>query len=98
MRARRAADNPILTPASVEPSRGDFRVVGVFNPAAVIADGETCLLLRVAEAPRDVGADEVAAVNYDAARGVLDVQRWRRDTPGLDATDPRLVTIDGQSF
>src|SRR5215217_5385988 len=30
--ARRAPDNPILTPSMVPPSRPDLEVVGVFNP------------------------------------------------------------------
>ena len=49
--ARRASENPILTPAMIAPSSTDAHVIGVFNPAAIRHDGEVILLLRVAEAP-----------------------------------------------
>ena len=54
--ARRASENPIITPAMVQPSRPDLDVVGAFNPAAIRYGDEILLLLRVAEAPRVVAA------------------------------------------
>jgi predicted GH43/DUF377 family glycosyl hydrolase len=95
---QRWADNPILTPASVVPSRPDFRVVGVFNPAAIRVADETILLVRVAEAPRDVPPDEVAAPVYDADVGRIVVRTWKRDTPGLGLNDSRMVTVGGEVF
>ncbi|MEI9950576.1 MAG: hypothetical protein WDO74_16770 [Pseudomonadota bacterium] len=62
---RRFADNPILVPSQIQPSRPDFEVVGVFNPGAIKVGDETTLLLRVAEAPLAVAADQVAAPIYD---------------------------------
>src|SRR5436309_1807150 len=49
--AQRHPDNPIITPAMVRPSRPDLRVVGAFNPGVTRQDGETVLLLRVADGP-----------------------------------------------
>ena len=46
--ANRASENPIITPAMVLPSRPDFEVLGVFNPAVTRHDGQVVLLLRVA--------------------------------------------------
>ena len=54
MRAHRADQNPIVTPAMVPPSRPDLEVVGVFNPAVTRHEGHVVLLLRVAEAARGV--------------------------------------------
>lgn len=93
---RRAAENPIITPAMVRPSRPDLRVVGVFNPAATTFQGQTLLLLRVAEAPRDLPPSEVAAPVFDAARGELAIHRWRRDTPGIDLSDSRSIGVGGR--
>src|SRR5206468_3792149 len=45
--ARRHPDNPILRPESVAPSRPDFEVVGVFNPAVARVGGSVVLLVRV---------------------------------------------------
>lgn len=95
---RRSPANPIVTPAMVPPSRPDLRVVGAFNPAAIRRGDETLLLLRVAEAPRENADDEVAAPVFDPATGDLVVRRWRRDAPGVDAGDPRLIVADGSTW
>ncbi|CAN5431130.1 glycoside hydrolase family 130 protein [soil metagenome] len=95
---RRSVENPILTPDSVRSSRPDFRVVGVFNPGVIRVGEETLLLLRVAEAPIDVASDEVAAPIYDHARARIDVRTWKRDAPGVDASDRRVIKVDGTTF
>lgn len=95
---KRASENPILTPAKVQPSRPELEVVGVFNPAVIRCAGEVVLLLRVAEAPREVPHDEVAAPVYDAEAGRLEIVRWRLDADGLDASDPRLVVVGGRTW
>ncbi len=73
-----------------------MEVVGVFNPAVARHAGETLLLLRVAEAPRDQPADQVAAPVYDAQAGTLEIKWWPRDTEGLDLSDPRCVAVGGR--
>ncbi|MDB4877977.1 MAG: glycosidase related protein [Gemmatimonadetes bacterium] len=100
MTPRRAPENPILTPAMVRPSRSDLDVVGVFNPAAVRHRGDVVLLLRVAEAPPLGGRSEseVAAPVFDARTGQLEIKRWPTNTPGLDASDPRVIVLDGRSW
>jgi predicted GH43/DUF377 family glycosyl hydrolase len=95
---RRFADNPILVPSQLTATRPDFEVVGVFNPAAIRIGEETVLLLRVAEAPRDVPADQVAAPIYDpASRSVL-VKTWPKSTPGLNTSDSRLVVVGRDTY
>jgi beta-1,2-mannobiose phosphorylase / 1,2-beta-oligomannan phosphorylase len=96
--ARRFAGNPILTPAMVAPSRPDFRVVGVFNPGVLRADDETWLLLRVAEAPLAVPADEVAAPIYDSLTRRIVVRSWKKSTPGLGLDDTRVITFGGDTY
>jgi predicted GH43/DUF377 family glycosyl hydrolase len=96
--ARRAPENPILTPASVTPSRPELRVVGVFNPAVARHDDTVVLLLRVAESPREVTAGEVAAPVYEADAGRLVVRRWPLDGEGVDVSDPRLIVAGGRTW
>lgn len=98
MRARRAGQNPILTPASISPSRPDLEVVGVFNPAVTRHEGAVLLLLRVAEGAPARSDGEVTALVHDAERGRLEVKRWRRDANNVDARDPRVVTVDGRTW
>ena len=49
---RRLRENPLLTSHDVPPSEPELEVVSVFNAATARLDGETILLLRVAERPR----------------------------------------------
>jgi predicted GH43/DUF377 family glycosyl hydrolase len=81
--------------AASDPS---FEVVGVFNPGVVRVGDQTRLLVRVAEAPRAVPADEVASPIYDAAAGRIVVRTWKRSAPGLDLSDSRVVKADGETF
>ena len=97
MIARRAAENPILTPASVKPSTPELEVVGVFNPAVARHGGQIILLLRVAEAP-STQPGEVAAPVFDASGKRLIIKRWSRDAEGLDVSDPRMVIADGRTW
>jgi predicted GH43/DUF377 family glycosyl hydrolase len=98
MDARRLPGNPLLAPRDVAPSRPDFEVIGVFNPAVLVDEGETTLLVRVAERPRGIPPDEVAAPVFDPAAGRILVRRWRRDEPGVRAHDPRVVTAGGATY
>lgn len=90
--------NPIITPSMVSPSSPELRVVGAFNPAVGQTNGETVLILRVAETPLEVAPGEVAAPVYDAMSGRVQVRRWPRSTPGLDANDARFVRVGGETF
>jgi predicted GH43/DUF377 family glycosyl hydrolase len=96
--ARRAAENPIVTPAMVPPSRPELEVVGAFNPAATRHGGDVLLLLRVAEAPRGMPHDEVAAPVYAPQSGRIDVRRWPRGAAGVDTSDPRMTVAEGRSW
>ena len=49
---QRLPENPLLTARDVPPSQSALEVVSVFNAATAVLDGETLLLLRVAERPR----------------------------------------------
>lgn len=82
----------------VRPTRADFDVVGVFNPGVIRHGDDVILLLRTAEAPRPAGRDDVAAAVFDRGSGEIVVRRWPRTTPGLDASDPRLVQVDGRCW
>ena len=98
MKPRRISENPILTSGSVQPSRPELQVVGVFNPAVIRHQGQVILLVRVAEAPRQESAAEVAAPIYHADSRHLEIKRWSLDTEGLDATDPRVVVVEGRTW
>jgi beta-1,2-mannobiose phosphorylase / 1,2-beta-oligomannan phosphorylase len=93
----RSPANPILGPSQVPASQDDLEVVGVFNPAAVQVGDETLLLLRVAEAPRQVPDGQLAAAVL--AGGRIRVERFDRGDPVVEAgTDARVFTVRGQTY
>lgn len=91
----RFANNPVVTSADVRPSRPDFEVMCAFNAGATAYNGQTALMVRVAERP-------VPEKGY-VATAVLDLEnpsqykilRYRLDDPDLDAFDPRAFNYKG---
>jgi len=81
----------------VRPSSPDLEVVGVFNPGVIRHGSDVLLLLRVAEAPLRSSSGEVVAPMYNATSGRVEVRRWPAGTRGLDASDPRVIVVDGQT-
>jgi beta-1,2-mannobiose phosphorylase / 1,2-beta-oligomannan phosphorylase len=87
--------NPLITPAQVRPSRTDYEVIGTFNAGAVLLpSGETLLLVRVAERPRDRD-DQWVVCPYMDDNGELSLLRVRRDDPDYDTHDPRFIKHRG---
>lgn len=98
MTLRRAPDNPILTPAMLRPSRTDFEIVGVFNPAATRVGDDIVLLLRVAEAPVERSATRIVAPVFNADTRRIHLEHWEAGAPGLDVSDPRVIVHQGRSW
>lgn len=95
----RSPANPILDPSRVPASQDDLEVVGVFNPAAIQIGDETVLLLRVAEAPRNVPDGQIAAALHDPASGRVAIERFDRRDPAVDAgADSRVFTAGGRTY
>ncbi len=76
----------LLRPGDVLPSQNNLEVVGVFNPAVAVVDGETVLLIRVAEGPIKTRAGQVGLPRWDLENGrvvvdwVSEEDVWREDT------------------
>ena len=82
----------------VLPSRPDFEVLGVFNPAVARHNGEVVLLLRVAEAPRKMSSGLAAAPIFNSETGRIEIKRWQVTAKGPDVSDPRLVVDNGHTW
>ena len=100
MRIERALMNPLISPLHVTPSSPEMQVVSAFNAAAVSWKGEMLLMLRVAEMPKDVTPEEVAVpvLDRDNGKPSVTIRRFRKDTPGLDISDPRAVIYRGETL
>jgi len=95
--ARRAPENPIITPEMVRPAVPGLEVVGAFNAAVARYQEEVLLLLRVAEAPAP-SAGEAAAPIYSVDSGGVETRKWSLDAEGVDASDPRVITVGGRTW
>jgi predicted GH43/DUF377 family glycosyl hydrolase len=91
---QRFENNPLITPADVKPSRDDFEVMCAFNAGATRYNGQTVLLVRVAERPRP-RTGHVATAVLDPDSGRIEPLYVRRDDPDLDMSDPRVFAYKG---
>ncbi|MBC8377921.1 MAG: glycoside hydrolase family 130 protein [Planctomycetes bacterium] len=99
MLVERFAENPLIAPADVPPSRDDYEVVGAFNPAAIIFGDETLLLLRVAERPKNKLPDEQVAPILNPATGEIEHFRLKNDDPGItDIPDSRSFYFKDEMY
>ena len=90
MKVTRFAGNPIVTPASMPPSRPDFEVVCTFNAGAIRCRKETLMLVRVAERPKqEAGCVSFPVLNPDTKE--IEVRRLSRNDPEVDLSDPRAI-------
>ena len=83
MLLKRHFERLLLSPADLKPLRDDFEVVGVFNPGAIVAEGEVILLVRVAERPRERRQGFTALPRWAPGEGL--VIDWVSD----DTLEPR---------
>ena len=96
--SRRFAANPLVRPEDVPPSLPGLQVKCAFNPGAFRYQGRVGLLMRVAEfAASDETMVRTPVLDAAAADGIR-IAEFRRDTPGLDASDPRMFSVDGQTY
>lgn len=95
MHVTRSDQNPIVTPASIKPSRPDFKVEGTFNAGVTDCGHETIMLLRVAESVMcdDPNEVRVPVMEQRGAECVLTIKSFFRDDPSYDFSDPRAVVL-----
>lgn len=86
----RHPENPLISPQGIAPSRPDFEVIGTFNAGATTLNGETLLLVRVAERPPNDDANFVLCPYIDE-NGAITLHTIRRDDGDYDTHDPRVI-------
>ena len=85
----------LLKPEDVIPSRPDMVVECLLNPGVFRFDGQTWMLVRVAERPRQDEGKISFPVLID---GKMDVLTFDLGDPLLDVSDPREVKYDGEQY
>jgi predicted GH43/DUF377 family glycosyl hydrolase len=96
--AERFAENPILRPSDVIPSRDGLEVECLLNPGVFRYGGRIGLLLRVAERPRqDETWISTPILDPNEPSGIA-LLRIRKDDPDLHYPDPRLFQYQGKTY
>lgn len=84
--------NPVISAADVKPSRPDWKVEYVINAGVTVFNGDTLLLLRVAEGPlSNQGGNAFLSPYYDADSGEVLFNEFDRKDPLNDFSDSRFV-------
>ena len=96
MRVQRYPENPVVTPAMVPPSGPDFEVMCAFNAGVATYQGETILLLRVAErAISDEKIVRVPVLDCSGSRPAIRIVEFSRNDPEIDFSDSRKISGPG---
>ena len=98
MLVERFAENPLITPDDVRPSRDDYEVIGAFNAAAVEYNGETLLLMRIAQRPLDKPVDVQIAPILNPDTGEIELFRKNNNDPDIEIPDTRGFYYKGKLY
>lgn len=80
----------IIEPKDLTPSRNDFEVIGVFNPAIIKHNGEYVILARVAERVIQNDQDHYLVPLYEAGRG-MNIIKLPKNHSDFDYSDSRII-------
>ena len=94
--AKRNPANPLLRPSDLKPRIPGMEITCLLNPGVFRLGGKTWLLLRVAERP--VQEEGIISFPVYNEKGAIEVLRFAKDEPGLDASDPRVIGYRGQDY
>ena len=96
----RYENNPVVNPDDVRPSLEELKVVCAFNAGAVEFQGQILLLLRVAETAKNPDPDYITfpIIKQTDDGPKVTLKSIKKDSPGLDDSDPRMVIHKGQPY
>lgn len=91
--------NPLVKPDDVKPSLKGYKVLGAFNPGAIIFGDEILLLMRVAEST-DPSENYVRVPTYRFEQGKArpDILEFEKSDPDVTLKDTRGVVYKGKDY
>lgn len=91
VKVTRFPENPLICPEEAKPYHEGYEVIGTFNAGAAEYQGETLLLLRVAERPIINDPAIVPSPFYDVSQQKIRVKNYRRNDPDYNFEDSRTI-------
>ncbi|PCI60812.1 MAG: glycosidase [Gammaproteobacteria bacterium] len=95
MFVKRLATNPIITPSMVKPSMEGFKVDCTFNAGVIDFNGETVMLLRVAESMPSSSENtiNIPVLVKDSGTWQVQIKIFEKDDPRYNFSDPREISL-----
>ena len=93
---RRNQKNPLLRPSDLQPAIEGMEIVCLLNPGVFRMNGKIGLVLRVAERPKQ--EEGIISFPIYNKEGKIEVVRFDKNDPDLDATDPRVIVYKGNNY
>ncbi len=94
--AKRFKENPLLKPKDIKPSVPGMEVECLLNPGVFRFKDDIWLILRVAERPvQQEGKISFPVYNENHE---IEIKTFDKNSPLLDATDPRVINYKGQDY
>ncbi len=91
--------NPIISPADVKPSLEGYKVLGAFNPGAIVFGDEIILLLRVSEGCESKeGFVRVPVCEFKNNEAYPSILEFDLKDPDLSLKDTRGVVYKGKDY
>ena len=92
----RFKENPLIRPGDLQAGIKGMEITCLLNPGVFRFNGKTCLLLRVAERPKQIEG-KISFPIYNQAGGI-EILSFDKNDSCLDATDPRVIKYKGQNY
>lgn len=92
----RFPENPLLSPADLQPSTPGLEIACLLNPGVFRYAGKLWLIVRVAERP----PQQAGTISFPVLKpeGGMEVVKLPADDPDLDASDPRVINFRGADY
>jgi beta-1,2-mannobiose phosphorylase / 1,2-beta-oligomannan phosphorylase len=94
--ARRFAENPLLSPTDLTPSREGLEITCLLNPGVFQYQNKTWLVVRVAERPKQ--KEKILSFPILTNTGEITIIEIPTDDPHLFATDARVITYKENDY
>lgn len=94
--AKRFAENPLLSPHDLQPSKEGLQITCLLNPGVFQFKGKTWLIVRVAERP----AQKKNFISFPIMTegGAIKIIEIAKDDPDLKASDARVINYKGVDY
>ena len=94
--AKRFQQNPLLSPADLDPGVPGMEITCLLNPGVFTFQGKTWLIVRVAERPKQ--KEDTISFPVLTGTGGIDIIEIPKNDPELKATDARVINYKGVDY